>query len=125
MELNRIPLNRAEADALRGMVLWMRIGAVAAAVGAIAQILTALLVEGKTMLNCGGILEIWLAVVLFRAAGRFHLVATTDEADQLHLAEGINHLRVVFLAKSVVVIFGLSLAALAFVVFMLVAVISG
>lgn len=101
--VNRVPFTPDDEKTILGMVRWMRISAAASVVGAIAQLLPALR-SGQNQNLIGTGLTLLMAAWLFAAAKRFHLVATTDFADQKYLAEGIDQLRNIFLLKSVLVL---------------------
>ena len=113
--LYRIPFSLKQEKDIRTMANYMKIsGFITILSGALTIILQVM--NGKTGAMFAGVLPIFFGSLLVKGAKSFHLMATTDDADQKHLADGFQQLQTIFLVKSVLMIFALSIGLLVLMV---------
>lgn len=111
--IDRIPFSLKEEKDIASMATWMRITGIGTIAVGIIQIVMIFISKAHQQF-IGAVLSILLGAWLFQAGTSFFKVATTDDADQMHLAQGFDRLRQVFLFKAVLVLIIIALAIVGF-----------
>jgi len=109
--LKRIPFDDADEAKVRGAAMWMfGAGALAALSGVAFTLLLVMQSEWAFLLS--GPPAVLLGGLLYRAGKAFRDVADTDDADQEHVVNGLENIRLFFLVKCSVFACGLVLVVL-------------
>lgn len=106
VSISRIPFTVDDERTIREMSGWIKAAGFIQIISGIVQIL--MLFKGpKNGSLIGGVIAIVVGNLLLEASKFFHLVATTDDADQEYTAQGFQKLRSVFLIQSILIIVAL------------------
>lgn len=103
--LSRIPFTADDEATVKSLSTWMTVAGVIGLLAGIVTMISHVLNRNAGII--GPILDIVVSVLVLLSAGAFRKVATTDTADQAHLVDGFERLRLIFLIQSIRVIVGL------------------